>query len=269
MKSNWLVQQVLLNTEQWDHNLTTFYPEAKLWMSDSVSYFKHLTEVCNYLNAAKLIDWDSYLVGDSTVLDVGCGGGWLTGFLSKNPKIGKILAIDSSANYLNNYLPSVVSQSSGDFSKIETVQGLFSPILLDAESVDMVVISSALHHAESMSAVLSEFKRVLKPNAYLIILNEVPASNIRFLYYTLRAFVSIFVSVFFKKYKPHVIKISAGGYLHDPYLGDVMYPDWYWKKAICVSGFDLVELQDTNLPTISNAKGRSLKHFICRKKLID
>ena len=268
MNDNWLNQQVLISTEQWDRSLNTFYPETKSWMSDPVSYCSHLTEVCNYLNAAKLINWDGYLAKGAFVLDVGCGGGWLSGFLSKNPKISKILAIDSSANYLDNFLPSVVSQLNGDISKIQTVQGLFTPILLDAQSVDLVVISSALHHAESMSAVLGEFNRVLKPNAYLIILNETPEGNYQFMFQILKAFVKMYVSIFCKNYQPFTEKISAGAHLCDPYLGDIDYPDWYWKKAISASGFDLIEFNDTKLSTIFNSNGRTLKHFIC-KKIID
>ena len=266
MDSNWLCLQTLKNTEQWDRSLTTYYPQAKLWMKDSVSYFKHLTEVCNYLNATKLVDWDKYIVNDAMILDIGCGGGWLTGYLSKNSKVRKIIAIDSSANYIDNYLPGVVSQLSGDMYKIQTVQGLFAPILLDSESVDAIVISSALHHADSLSGVLEEFKRVLKPNSYLIILNETPGGNFRFIYQQLRSVVKMFAFSIFRVFRPFSQKISAGSFLYDPYLGDVDYPPWYWKKAINVSGFDLIEFFDTKLPTISNSKGRSLKHFICKKK---
>jgi ubiquinone/menaquinone biosynthesis C-methylase UbiE len=265
MNNNWLAKQVLINTEQWDNTLTTFYPEAKSWMSDPVSYLSRLTVDCNYLNASKMIGWDKYLAPNSTVLDVGCGGGWLTAFLSQNAKIKKLIAIDSSENYLQNFLPSVVSQLKGDISKIEAVQGFFSPVLLEDASVDLIVISSAMHHAESMSAVLSEFKRVLKPNGYLVILNETPIGNFRYLYQISKAFARIFFSIFFKKYSPFVQKISAGGFLYDPYLGDVDYPEWYWKKAIATSGFQLIQVLDTNLPTVVNAKGRSLKHFVCKK----
>ena len=265
MKSNWLSQQTLLNAEQWDSSLTTFYPDAKSWMSDPVTYLGRLTVDCNYLNATKLIDWDKYLTPNATILDVACGGGWLAAFLSKNTKVKRILAIDSSSNYLDNYLPSVVSQLQGDISKIETVQGFFSPILLDAATVDMIVISSAMHHADSMGAVLAEFKRVLKPNGHLIILNETPVNNFRFLYHISKAFARIFTATFLKKYSPHVQKISAGGFLYDPYLGDVDYPEWYWRKVINASGLSLIQLLDTGLPTVVNSNGRSLKHFVCKK----
>jgi len=265
MKNNWLAKQTLLNAEQWDNSLTTFYPEAKEWMGNPVTYLIRLTKECNYLNAAKLIDWDKYLADDSTILDVGCGGGWLSAFLSKNNKVKKIVAIDSSSNYLENYLPNVVTQLSGDISKVETVQGFFSPILLESDSIDTIVISSALHHAESISAVLEEFKRVLKRNGFLIILNETPSTNIRYLYQISRAFAKMLLSILMKKYTSHVQRISSGGFLYDPYLGDVDYPEWYWEKAINASGFQLVEVCDSKLATVVNTKGRSLKHFVCKK----
>lgn len=152
--NNWLSKQSQINTEQWDRSLTTFYPESKKWMNDPLAYLHRLTVECNYLTAAKLIDWDNYLTVKSKVLDVGCGGGWLTAYLSQNKKIEKIMAIDSSENYLKNYLPSVVSELNGDLSKIEAIQGLFTPILLANESIDLIVISSAMHHAESMGSLL-------------------------------------------------------------------------------------------------------------------
>jgi ubiquinone/menaquinone biosynthesis C-methylase UbiE len=254
-----------MNTAQWDDSLITFYPEAKAWMSDPILYLDRLTKDCNYLNAAELLDWNSYLRQGSTVLDVGCGGGWLTAFLSKNPRITKLIAIDSSLNYLENFLPTVTQQMAGDISKIETVQGVFSPILLEAESVDLIVISSAIHHAESMGAVLAEFRRVLKPDSYLIILNETPVGNVQFMYQMTKAFIKIFFSTAAKRYSQFSQKISASGILYDPYLGDVDYPKWYWQKTITSSGFDISHIQDTKLGTVVNSKGRFLHHFVCKK----
>jgi len=265
MINNWLTKQILTNVEQWDNSLITFYPEAKVWMSDPQSYLTRLTVECNYLNAVKQLDWDKYIVESSTVLDVGCGGGWLTAYLSTNTKINKIMAIDSSINYLENFLPAVVDQLGGDISKVETIQGLFSPVLLEPGSVDLIVISSALHHADGISFVLEEFKRVLKPNGFLLILNETPSSAVRYLYQISRAFLNICFLTIFKKYKKYVQKISAGGFLTDPYLGDVDYAEWYWKKAISEAGFSLINIHDSKMATVVNQKGPHLKHFICQK----
>ena len=161
MDLNWIGEQVAANTKQWDGALTTFYPETNIWMDNSHEYFKHLTEECNYLRAAKILSWDKYLKENSTILDVGCGGGWLSGFLSLNIKIKKIKAIDSSEYYLNKFLPDVVSFMGGNISKIETIQGLFTPILVESESIDVVVLSSAIHHADDLQGAMEEYRRVL------------------------------------------------------------------------------------------------------------
>lgn len=265
MIENWLPKQVLLNAEQWDNSLTTFYPETKSWMNDPASYLTRLTVDCNYLNAVKQLDLDKYLAENATVLDVGCGGGWLTAYLSTFNKVKKVIAIDSSINYLKVFLPAVVDQMEGDISKVETVQGFFSPVLLEPDSVDVIAISSALHHAEGISVVLEDFKRVLKPGGFLLILNETPAPYIKYVLKISRAFIYMFFSTLFKKYKKYVQKISAAGMLYDPYLGDVDYPEWYWKEAISDSGFALMEVHDSKMATVVNKKGRILKHFICKK----
>lgn len=263
--NNWLSQQVIYNTEQWDKSMTTFYPESALWMSKPEDYLNHLTQTCNYLKATEQLDWEKYLQKDFVIADIGCGGGWLSGYLSKFEQIKKIYAIDSSLNYVQHYLPKVVYQIGGNYSKVEPVQALFSPVQLDDSSLDMIVISSAIHHAENIQIVLSDFNRVLKPNNYLIILNETPSSGVRYLYQISRAFTKMLWHVVRKKYVPYAAKISAGGYLYDPYLGDVDYPIWYWEKAITSAGFELEKIVNTSLPTVKNTKGRSLVHFVCKK----
>ena len=159
---NWLAKQVLSTTQQWDLSLTNFYPSTRLWMSNPESYVNHLTVECNYLNAAKCINFNSYFSDNAHVLDVGCGGGWLTGYLSSFSRISSIMAIDTSANYLHEFLPYVVNIMNGNQHKVQRVQALFSPLLLESKSIDLIVISSALHHADSMGNVLREFSRVLK-----------------------------------------------------------------------------------------------------------
>lgn len=265
MINNWLVEQTTSMVEQWDSSLTTFYPDTQAWMIGPAPYLQRLVVDCNYLNAVKQLDWNKYLTPGAAVLDVGCGGGWLSAYLSTFPQVERILAIDSSINYLQNFLPSVVEQLSGNMSKIDRVQGLFSPILVDSNSIDLVVISSALHHAPSISAVLEEFRRVLKPGGSLIILNETPSGSMRYLYQISKAFIKILIITARQQFKAYAQKISAAGYLYDPYLGDVDYPEWYWEKAILCAGLELVHVHNSGLPTVVNTPDRPLKHFICRK----
>jgi ubiquinone/menaquinone biosynthesis C-methylase UbiE len=263
--TKWLDLQIYKNTTYWDSALTTFYPETKEWMNNGENYYKHLTEACNYLNAVSSLKWNTYLNENSIVLDVGCGGGWLSAYLSKNDKVKKIYSIDSSINYLTKFLPESIRIANGRADKIEACQGLFSPLILESGSVDLIAISSALHHADDLTAVLTDFHRVLKPNGYLLILNETPANGVRYIFEISKAFVKVILQSVFKRYSPYVQKISAGGFLNNPYLGDVDYPDWYWKKAITLNGFELIDFIDSKLTTVVGHSGRTLSHFCCKK----
>jgi ubiquinone/menaquinone biosynthesis C-methylase UbiE len=266
--SKWIDAQMSRNTNHWDSALTTFYPESQRWMSSGANYYRHITGECNYLNAVISLSWDKYLTANSIILDVGCGGGWLSAYLSKNDRVKKIYSIDSSANYLENFLPESIRLSNGKSEKIEACQGLFSPLILDSSSVDLIVISSALHHADNIGDVLSDFYRVLKPGGYLLILNETPLGSIEYLFQISKAFLKIAVQSMLQRYSPYVQKISAGGFLNDPYLGDVDYPDWYWQKAILDNNFQLIDCIDSGMATIIGSSGRTLKHFICQKNSI-
>jgi SAM-dependent methyltransferase len=264
--TKWLDVQTSMNTESWDASLTTFYPDTKRWMDSGENYYRHITEVCNYLKAIQYLDWNKYINDDSIVLDIGCGGGWLSAYLSKNERVKKIYSIDSSMNYLANFLPESIRLAGGVSGKIEACQGIFSPIILESTSVDLIVISSALHHADNIGAVLSDCYRVLKPGGHLLVLNETPIGGIRYIYEISKAFAKIILQSTLQKYSSHVQKVSAGGFLNDPYLGDVDYPDWYWKKAIVANGFNLIDQIDSKLTTVAGAPGRTLQHFICQKK---
>lgn len=266
--SKWIDAQMSRNTAHWDSALTTFYPESRRWMSSGEDYYRHITGECNYLNAVISLSWDKYLTANSIILDVGCGGGWLSAYLSKNDRVKKIYSIDSSANYLEKFLPESIRLSNGKSEKIEACQGLFSPLILDSSSVDLIVISSALHHADNIGGVLSDFYRVLKPGGYLLILNETPLGSIEYLFQISKAFLKIATQSIFQRYSPYVQKISAGGFLNDPYLGDVDYPDWYWQKAILDNNFLLIDSIDSGMATIVGESGRTLKHFICQKNSI-
>jgi SAM-dependent methyltransferase len=262
---DWIFNQTIENVEQWDNILVKYYPESELWMSKPHLYLNRLTVECNYLNAVEGLDWDSFLKDDSIVLDVACGGGWLTAYLSKSNLIKRIYAIDSSKNYLLNFLPTISVLMGGDMKKISTVQGLFTPILMDSDSVDLIVISSAAHHANNLGELFDEFYRVLKKDGYLLILNETPTSNFRFLLSFSKAFYKMVTKIVFQKFIRNSASISASGFKYDPILGDIDYPLWYWRQAIIESKFQLLDIVNSNLATVVNKPGRILKHFICRK----
>lgn len=264
MNKTWIYEQTEFNVLQWDNSLETHYPESGRWLRNPDDYFVRLCQECNYLDAVKLIDWNSYLDKNSQILDMGCGGGWLTGYLSKFESVSKIYALDSSRRFLSNLLPQVAKIMEGRPEKIEAIEGMFTPLLFQDASLNMVVASSALHHADSLEGVLKEARRVLKTDGLLFILNETPRPWFRYILSLTVAFAKIIKKVIARDYESTSPSISSCGFLYDPYLGDKSYPLWYWKEAIKRSGFSIIEIADTGLPTVKGKRSTGLTHFICK-----
>ncbi len=264
MNKKWIADQAQKNVSQFDQAMEQNHPDTVSFLRDPREYYSRVCEQCNYLDAAQLVDWQRYLRKGATILDLGCGGGWLSGLLSRLDSVSSIYALDSSRYFLDTMMPAVLDIMKSRTEKITSVEGLFSPLLLDDGSLDAVVASSVLHHADNLESLLKEIRRVIKLDGYLIILNETPSSGFRHLLSVTKAFVKIFRDMVFSRYKPSSPSISSSGYLYDPALGDRDYPLWYWKECIRRSGFSIAEVIDSRLPTVKGTKGRSLVHFVCK-----
>lgn len=264
MNKSWIHEQTERNISQFDEAMETSNPESGAYLYDAKEYLSRISEQCNYQDAIELIDWKVYLRKDCAVLDLGCGGGWLTGYLSRLEEVRTVYALDSSKYFLLDMMPQIVRLMGGRQEKIVSIEGLFTPLMFDDGALDVVVASSALHHADSLESVLKEMKRVLRSDGLLVILNETPSSGIQHVLSLGKAFIKIFLNTVFHRYKPISPSISSSGYLYDPMLGDRDYPMWYWKEAIHRSGFVIVDSMDTGMSTVKNVKGRSLVHFVCR-----
>uniref|UniRef100_UPI0040481D80 class I SAM-dependent methyltransferase n=1 Tax=Algoriphagus sp. TaxID=1872435 RepID=UPI0040481D80 len=264
METNWIFKQTEINVAQWDNAMETFHPESTIYLRNADEYVKRLCIECNYLDAVKVLDWNQLIKPDSVVLDLACGGGWLSAFLSTFNQVKSIYSLDSSKRFLSELLFPTTKNLNGVPDKITAIEGLFSPILFDDSSLDIVVSSSSLHHAESLEGVLKEIRRVLKNDGILVILNETPYSNLKHILSSTRTFLRILKKLIFKQYVSSSASVSACGHLYDPNLGDKNYPSWYWKEAIIKAGFKLVEEKNTNMPTVKGAVMPGLTHFVCK-----
>ncbi|MEI7636304.1 MAG: class I SAM-dependent methyltransferase [Syntrophus sp. (in: bacteria)] len=264
MNKSWIYKQTDLNVAQFDKAMETYYPESRAFIHDPREHVARICDQCNYLDAIKLIDWKAYIRHDCSIMDLGCGGGWLSGYLSKSESVSVIYALDSSKHYLFELMPQVVKFMEGRQEKIVPIEGLFMPLLFQDGFLDIVVASSVLHHADSLDGVLKEIRRTLKKDGLLFVLNETPSSRFGHMFLLAKAVIKIFFNVLLRNYKPISQSVSSSGYLYDPYLGDRDYPLWYWKKAIERSGFSIIEYVDTRLPTMKKGKGTRLVHLICK-----
>lgn len=264
MMRNWIHEQTDRNVAQFDRSMETHYPESAAYLHDPARYLERVAEECNYLDAVKVIDWRRYVADNSAVLDFGCGGGWLAGYLSTIDAVRTVCALDASKHFIADIMPEVIKLMQGKAEKIVAVEGLFTPLLLEDESLDVVAASSVLHHADSLEGALKEIRRVLKRDALLFILNETPPSTMRYGLSILKAVTGIFANLILRRYKSNSVAVSSCGYLANPYLGDRDFPLWYWKEAIKRSGFSIIEFIDSGMPTVKGTRGRTLKHFVCR-----
>ena len=264
MKRNWIVEQTRRGVAQFDRAMTEMYPESNAYLKSARDYLDTVGETCNYIAACELVPWENYLPSNAKVLDMGCGGGWLSAMLSRVDSVETIYALDSSQHFLQSLLPQVMALMKGNQVKLVEIEGLFQPLLFDDAHLDVVVASSALHHADNLESVLKEIRRTLKPGGLLFVLNETPWPGYRHLLSVLAASVRTLRDLSLQRYRPVSPSVSASGYLYDPALGDRDYPVWYWKEALRASGFVIESVMDTGMPTVKGSKGRSLVHFVCR-----
>jgi ubiquinone/menaquinone biosynthesis C-methylase UbiE len=264
---DWIDRQTRTNMAQWDKSIENHYPQyTKMWR-DPAEHYRCLKEYWNCLDAVKTIDWSAYFKRNNLALmDLGAGTGWLSAYLSTFDQVNKIFAVDSSYFLLHDMFDEIVKLMSGKREKITTVQGLFTPILLDDKSLDVVVISSALHHAENLEDTLKEIYRLLKDDGYLFILNETPYTKLQYAFLQLKIAASLLKNSIFQKYAQVSQSQSSSGVITDPYLGDHCYPLWFWIKAIQKSSFKVERIVRTRFYSRKNEKtGNKLTHFVCKK----
>jgi ubiquinone/menaquinone biosynthesis C-methylase UbiE/transposase len=100
------------------------------------------------------------------VADFGAGEGTLSQLMAQRAK--KVIAVDNSAKMVE--FGSTLAQEHG-LQNLEYRLGDIECVPIDDASVDLVVFSQALHHAEKPERALAEAYRVLKPNGVLIVLD--------------------------------------------------------------------------------------------------
>lgn len=161
--NNWIVEQTRCGVAQFDQAMMNSYPESNAYLLGAHEYLKTVGEICNYIRASKRVSWEKFLPENARVMDIGCGGGWLSAMLSQLDTVKTIYALDSSKYFLYTLMPKVMKLMKGCPEKVVAIEGLFQPILFGDAYLDVVVASSALHHAENLESVLKEIRRTLKP----------------------------------------------------------------------------------------------------------
>lgn len=108
----------------------------------------------------------SYLLPPSDVADLGCGDGYLTVEAAKWAR--KVIAVDRSPEMLAR---AKALAKRRNVSNIVWKRGELEKLPLDDASVDVALLSQALHHADEPALALAEAARVLKPGGRLLVLD--------------------------------------------------------------------------------------------------
>ncbi|MDB4761893.1 metalloregulator ArsR/SmtB family transcription factor, partial [bacterium] len=101
-----------------------------------------------------------------TVADLGAGEGTLSQLIAQRAK--KVIAIDNSEKMVE-FGQKLAKEN--ELPNLEYRLGDIESPPIDDSSVDLAILSQALHHAEQPSKALSEAHRILKPEGRLIVLD--------------------------------------------------------------------------------------------------
>jgi ArsR family transcriptional regulator len=101
-----------------------------------------------------------------TVADLGAGEGTLSQLIAQRAK--KVIAIDSSEKMVE-FGQKLAKEN--ELPNLEYRLGDIEAPPIDDSSVDLAILSQALHHAEHPPKALSEAHRILKPGGRLIVLD--------------------------------------------------------------------------------------------------
>ena len=101
-----------------------------------------------------------------TVADLGAGEGTLSQLIAQRAK--KVIAVDNSEKMVK--FGQNLAKENG-LPNLEYRLGDIESPPIDDSSVDLAILSQALHHAEHPSTALSEAHRILKPGGRLIVLD--------------------------------------------------------------------------------------------------
>jgi ubiquinone/menaquinone biosynthesis C-methylase UbiE len=102
-----------------------------------------------------------------TILDAGCGNGYMSKIFSKEvTESGKVYALDPDTKYIR----ALKKETQG--TNIEVIKGdITKPTQINQQSVDIIYLSAVIHRfsKQQMQGFLVEAKRLLKPNSVLAI----------------------------------------------------------------------------------------------------
>jgi 2-polyprenyl-6-hydroxyphenyl methylase / 3-demethylubiquinone-9 3-methyltransferase len=141
------------------NDLTIYDRFAEQWWDGSQRWLRTLQNIVPA--RFKYFDWEMQWQG-KTVLDLGCGGGFMSEALAARGAI--VTAIDPAAGAISIAKRHAAAQGLG----IKYVVATGESVPLEDQSMDCVVCVDVLEHVADLNIVLDEVKRVLKPGGMFL-----------------------------------------------------------------------------------------------------
>jgi ubiquinone/menaquinone biosynthesis C-methylase UbiE len=104
-----------------------------------------------------------------TVVDVGCGPGYLLGEMGKRFPGIRLVGIDISEEMVGRARANMVSWGLGE--RADFRRGEAAALPFEASSQDFIVSTLSLHHWSDPAKALAEFHRVLKPGGQVLVMD--------------------------------------------------------------------------------------------------
>jgi ubiquinone/menaquinone biosynthesis C-methylase UbiE len=104
-----------------------------------------------------------------TVVDVGCGPGYLLQIMAKEWPESKLTGVDISKEMVERAKASFDSLGLG--SRVDFKEGSSENLPLDDQTQDLLVSTGSLHHWADPALAFNEIHRVLKPGGQMLILD--------------------------------------------------------------------------------------------------
>ena len=141
-------------------------------------------ELNNYLEKKKYLeqfyDVEKFIKNQGsnlTVADLACGIGWTSSLISKLDQVKRIYSVEFSEHRLVELFPKTIEILEGINNKIYPCYGSFYDCNIESNSVDIVFLSQAFHHADKPILLAAECKRILKKGGKAILIGEKTITN--------------------------------------------------------------------------------------------
>lgn len=185
-------------------------------------------------------------------LDLAAGTLWSVPHLLKSGTVDRLFCVEYSEHRLLKVGPVVLQHYAVPREKVVLCLGSFYDLHIANESVDFILLSQALHHAERPDELLAEVVRVLKPGGTVLVIGEhVPQNYYKLLVRHMGRYILSHVlpggaqrRLFGRRLRaPSLYPTRSELFPPDPVKGDRIFSDSEYRAMFSRQGFRFQRLK--------------------------